>query len=500
MTENRFDRVDRIWLALLFVVAFTVFANTFGNGWTYDDFPVIVDNPDVRSLAAFLHDSHPGRPLRELTYLLDYRLFGYAPAGWHVQQIFWHALCGGLVYLLGRHLRIVHWAAGLAAFLFLLHPIQVEVVANLSHRKDSLALAFGLLAILAYFRFLERAKDGWGWLVGAVTCFGLALLGKQTAVVVPVLWLLSEMLGIAGPRRLLWSRPAWSLAIGSVAVLGGVWWLAGSGKGISLLASMRDTLAFKANYFGPFTVGIYYLTILKSWMFMGLKLLWPVKLAVEYTFPVAKRLADPWVLAGGAVLLAAGWWLWTGWRRRPVGCWLLLAGWFFFLPTANLIPMTYLAADRYFYAPLAFWSLLVAFVLQRLSLSRRAVVAVSLLVLAVLAGLSWRQCAVWRSPQTLWQRVIEVSPDSAFALNNMGNLALQRGDRKKAEEFYRRSVAVNPLNPTAHYNLGMLAEARGDLRQALEHYRDFARIDHPVYRKQLQALRQRLRYVYGIVL
>lgn len=498
MMERRFEPADRWWLLLLFGVAFAVFANTFGNGWTYDDFPVIVDNPDVRSLTAFLRDSYPGRPLRELTYLLDYRLFGYAPAGWHLQQIFWHALCGVLVYLLGRRLRLSHWFAGLAALLFLLHPIQVEVVANLSHRKDSLALAFGLLSILAYIRFLQCPRGGWGWFVGAVACFGLALLGKQTAVAVPLVWLLGEMLGIAGPRRLLWARPAWSLAAGFLLATGGVWWLTGFGRGANLVAAMRETLAFKANYFGPFEVGIYYLTVLKSWMFMGLKLLWPVNLALEYTFPVAKRLADPWVLAGGGMLLAAGIWLGRGWRRWPVACWLLLAGGLFFLPTANLVPMTYLAADRYFYAPLAFWSLLVACGLQRSALSGRAVVAVFLLVLVVLAGLSWRQCAVWRSPQTLWRQALRVSPDSAFALNNLGNIALLAGRTGEAEDYYRRSVAVNPLNPTAHYNLGMLAERRGDLRSALRHYRDFARLNHPVYRRQLQALRQRLWLRYRI--
>jgi hypothetical protein len=33
---------------------FLLFANTFGNGWTFDDFPVIVENPDIRSIAGFL--------------------------------------------------------------------------------------------------------------------------------------------------------------------------------------------------------------------------------------------------------------------------------------------------------------------------------------------------------------------------------------------------------------------------------------------------------------
>ena len=126
---------------LLFATAFLVSANTFGNGWTYDDFSVIVENSDVRSWAGFLKDSYPGRPLRELTYLLDHSLFGLNPFGRHIQQIFWHALNACLIFTLGRQLQLARWAALLAALIFVLYPLKVEVVANLSRRKDSLALA-----------------------------------------------------------------------------------------------------------------------------------------------------------------------------------------------------------------------------------------------------------------------------------------------------------------------------------------------------------------------
>jgi tetratricopeptide (TPR) repeat protein len=82
----------------------------------------------------------------------------------------------------------------------------------------------------------------------------------------------------------------------------------------------------------------------------------------------------------------------------------------------------------------------------------------------------------------------------------MGNLALQAGSVDQAGEYYRRSVQVNPLNPTAHYNLGWLAERRGDLSSALGHYRAFARLDHPVFRAQLLALREHLLRSYGVTL
>ena len=81
-------------------VVFLLYAGSFSHPWLHDDVPVVLENPDIRSFEAFLSDRYPGRPLREMTYLLDYRLFGLNPSGWHVQNIFWHGLGGWLLFLL----------------------------------------------------------------------------------------------------------------------------------------------------------------------------------------------------------------------------------------------------------------------------------------------------------------------------------------------------------------------------------------------------------------
>lgn len=490
---------DVVPYLLLFAAAFLAFANTFGNGWTYDDFPVIVENPDVLSWAGFLADSYPGRPLRELTYLLDHTLFGMNPAGWHVQQIFWHGLNACLVFALGRRLQLARWAALVAALVFLVHPLQVEVVANLSHRKDSLALAGSLGAILCYAKFLAADKRSFGWLAAALACLALGLAAKQSAVVVPLVCLAYEVLMIPPKQRLLARYPALLVGLTVLALGAAAWWWQDVGGWPQLTLQMQDTLSFKANYFAPVTMTVYYLTVLKSWAFMALRLVWPVDLALEYTFPVATGFFDAWILAGLAMLGAACAALVRGYRRWPAGCWVLVAAIGFFLPTANLWPMTYLAADRYLYAPAAFLALGVGFVLTRLPTAYFRMTAVmSVLVLLLLASRTWQQNQVWLSPQTLWTQAYRVSPESSFALNNLGNLALQSGNVERARDFYLRATRVNPLNPTGHFNLGWLAEQQRDLPTAISHYRAFARLDHPVFRQQLQGLRDHLLRSYGV--
>lgn len=484
-------------MLVLVAAAFAIYAGDFGHDWTFDDFPVIVENPDVRSLSAFMDNAKPGRPLRELTYVLDHALFGLNPAGWHIQQIFWHGLNAFLLYLLALRLggrRLVAW---FAALLFLAHPLQVEVVANLSHRKDSLALAFSLLAVHAWGRALEveRRRLMWG-----LTAFGMAWVAyqaKQIAVVLPLLFCAWE-LAFVPPRHRFLCRFRWVVAAGAVTAVAafGYWfWFDG---GMEQFGSrMVTTLQLRANYFAPVTLSVYYQMMLKSWAFMLGKVLWPFDLAVEYTYVVPASWFDPWVLAGLGAFGAYGSALVVSFKRFPALFFCLCLAGALWLATSNIWPLAYFAADRYLYAPMAGMALGAALLCGRL-FDRPAAVVVGVVLLSGLAALSWQQSRVWASPQALWTQALAVSPRSSFALNNMGNLRLMEGDLSGAKDYYLRSVEVNPVNSTGFYNLGTIFETEGNRRRAFNYYRRFLAMKDPLYKVQADQLRQRLKVRYGL--
>ena len=483
-------------LLILLSLAFALYAQTFGHAWTYDDFPVIVENADVRSLAGFWENGYPGRPLRELSFLLDHTLFGMNPTGWRVQQIFWHGLNAWLLFLVARRLRAGRFAAWAGSLLFLVHPLNVEAVANLSHRKDSLALAFCLLALLAFSRACAAKKRRAGWVVLAGLAWGAALLAKENAVVLPALLLVYQRCFVPPKRRILpVGRRLWPVA-GFAAIAWGFGWYLFEGGMARHLAGMQQLLQAKANYFGEVSWDLYYRMVLKSWTFMAGKVLWSVDLALEYTYPIPRDWSDPWVLAAlfGLAVFAAGLWLTA--RRAPRAFFLLAWAGLFWLPVANLWPLAYFSADRYCYAPLAGLCLLAALALGRLPLPLRVVLVVPAVLL--LAQLSWRQVPVWENPQTLWTRAHRVSATSAFALNNLDNVHLLKGELLKARDYYTEALAVNPLNTTALYNLGLIYERVGMKERALEYYRLFLKLDDPKFREQAEALRARLQGEYGV--
>ena len=111
--------------ALLFGFTFLIYAPTLITAeFVWDDTWYVVRNEALRSWSyapQYFYDvtTMAGerymplfRPIRNLTYAVDYSLWGLHPAGWHLQNIFWHAVCVVLVFFLTR--RISHRGDGAA--------------------------------------------------------------------------------------------------------------------------------------------------------------------------------------------------------------------------------------------------------------------------------------------------------------------------------------------------------------------------------------------------
>src|SRR5207249_2179983 len=109
------SRIDPrvLWwqIAVIFAVTVIAYLSSLQNELIWDDLHLIVNNPSIkdwrhvgRLLVSDLYPqgvlSHYYRPLQALTYVLDYRLWGLAPMGFHLTNIFLHAACAVLLFLL----------------------------------------------------------------------------------------------------------------------------------------------------------------------------------------------------------------------------------------------------------------------------------------------------------------------------------------------------------------------------------------------------------------
>ena len=69
-----------------------------------------------------------------------------------------------------------------------------------------------------------------------------------------------------------------------------------------------------------------------------------------------------------------------------------------------------------------------------------------------------------------YEKAVELNPDAAGALVNLGTIYYRMGKLEKAEKLYSRAVKSDPEYALAEFNLGNLYEERGDPRKARDHY------------------------------
>lgn len=498
---------------LLLTCSFLLYLPTFGGTWIMDDYSVIVNNPDIRSISNFILNRFPGRPLREVSYLLDYSLFGLDPWGYHFQNIFWHGLNCWLLYRLAIRLTLSPCVAWLTSLLFLLHPIHVEVVANSSHRKDSLALAFLLMALLAYMKISEQALllRRYLWLAGSFMLWLTAFFAKGNSLVFPVIIMAYEYALVPQEKRLLirWQRMMPILyALSGAGII--VWYFY-----IATLPSFKMAIvgAFvKTDNLASFSITAYILMVLKSFSFMVSKLIMPIELSMEYIYSAPTSILDPWVVSA-LVLIPVAFAMAYRWRiMHPHRYFLLLLSAILWIPTANVLwHFSYFAADRYMYAPSAGLCMLTALATEQgLTRHRKIFLLGWLTVLLTCAVLTWKQTGVWQNEKSLYSKMLEVSPRSLEAMIGLANVyyvdknydssasyakkALERdftdfrpymilgninfvnNKLSEALQLLLEAKAKNPLSPEVHNSLGSIYDDMGKSGEAISSYKTAIRL------------------------
>ena len=70
-----------------------------------------------------------------------------------------------------------------------------------------------------------------------------------------------------------------------------------------------------------------------------------------------------------------------------------------------------------------------------------------------------------------------ISPGSSVPLENLGLVALERGDLATARRHFERAVAIDPGSSRAYAGLGNVALREGDRRSAIDAWRRAVQLD-----------------------
>src|SRR5688572_4232226 len=194
MKFSRDDAMIAAGVGLMCLTAFVVYWPAVHGEFIWDDFINIVNNPLMRSDTG-LADAWLARkgtfdyyPLTWTTWWLEWRAWRRETTGYHVLNILLHAGAAAMWWRVLVRLRVP--GAFVAAMVFLVHPVNVESVAWITERKNTLSMPLLGVALALYLDSDEgRGRRGLYW--GSVAVFALSLLAKPVpvalAAVLPVL-------------------------------------------------------------------------------------------------------------------------------------------------------------------------------------------------------------------------------------------------------------------------------------------------------------------------
>ena len=455
--------------ALVLAVALAASVTSLRNGFVYDDMAAVAQDARIHSLR------HPSgllamsywkddvrdriyRPITTASFALDWAAGGGSPLAFHVTNVALHLVVCMLVFALARRVLGDGAAALVAALWFAVHPIHVEVVANVVGRSELLAAAGYLGAVLAYAAEGEAALSRPAGprrallSVLVLACATIAYGGKEHALTLPAALLLADAWagrhdGLIGVRRALarhaitWAG-ALAVAIGYLgarhAVLGTTFGGGSVGAGLENLG-----VAGRAVVMAP--AMLVWARLLVAPLYLSADYL-PDHFVPQATLTLAHAAG---VALVAAVLFAA----WTLRRRAPAltfgVAWLLVTG----AIAANVVfPTGVLLAERVLYLP----SVGVALALGALwrELRGRAVWPVTAVVLALLAARSLARVPVWRDVERFYAALVHDAPDSYRSHWASGARAFERGHPREGEIEMLNAIRIYPGDGALLQELG----------------------------------------------
>jgi tetratricopeptide (TPR) repeat protein len=475
-------------LALL-VTTFIVYQPALEAGFIWDDDDMLTENEVVRgplhdiwfeSKAPFLSTKfYDYIPLTLTSYWIEYRLWEKPgtearemhPKPYHATNIFIHALAAILFWRVLRQLKIP--GAWIAALIFAIHPVNVQSVAWITERKNTLSLLFYALSLWAFvkseitgtFKSGNSEASKWFWL--SLACFLLGLLTKAAVIMLPVvlLGLLWWMHGKLDRRSIVQTLPFFALSIVFAAIT----------ISFQYHRSISTDVVRTADFAGRLA------TAGRAIWFYAEKTLFPMQLSFIYPRWEMDSHSALAFLPGMAALalLAITWWFPRTWGR-PV-----LFGFGYFVVT--LFPVLGFF-DIYFqkYSLVAdYWQYpsmigLIALVVAAISFLQRRFAPLVYLAIPTVALLGWQtsqQCRIYKNDATLFSDVIRKNPTSWMAHNTLGVELLQQEKYDEALPHFEAAIKIKPNHAMAHCNIGHVMIRRGDLTAAITEFREAFKYD-----------------------
>jgi len=461
--------------AFLALLTLAVFLNTLFFEFVWDDNIFLVgqaayESVTLKDLLLTPLNGVEYLPLRDLTYIIDYRIWGWNPFGFHLTNLVLYILNIWAVYQLTATLETTlfkpenpagrasaGWLPLVTAAMFIVLPLHSEVVSFIHGRNVLLSGLFFFLSCIYFLRFIDSQRRP--KLLAAWLFFACALLSKATVIMLPGILLLFLLFK---PER---TARHFAAIVPFIALAAVFFFIYKNQAAASHFISDELIMAQGDNdIVSRLAVAV------QIPFFYIAKLLAPVGLSTEYQIGFNRNpLSIPAVLAvtGLCLLLLLAYFSRKRFQRAPFALlWFLIC----LVPVSNLFLSNPVVADRYAYLP----SYAYAYVLALLACAAKETlkpIILLTLVLAVLVVYGWLafdRNYVWRTHESVMLDMTKPNSNRAKGYNALGEHYFDRGRFTEALASFAKAKEISPELSRLEFHQAKLAYQQNRPGEALE--------------------------------
>jgi len=426
------NKKNRAYQGLLALITFISYWPSFSGEFLGDDFNRIVDvyHWSLKGPWSFISHSMPDRPLLMLSIYFNYFISDLQPWGFKLVNIIGHIGVGLLLfYILEKVIpKISAELSFLLVALFLIHPLNSQVIGLVVQRGVIFASFFLLCSFLFLFQGLEtkKKKDKRFKLFLSWICFFASILFKPITITYPIFVIL-----YLAQKKILKKNAPFVLSLFLPILYP---WIC-----FSIFKMQQQN--FYAEYLKPIT----YLGVqMRVWWVYFKLFLWPHPLKYLHnlnvnppqSFPFLYLLLHLAIITGGLFLL----------RKKKLSL-LFFSGFFIFLlPESSIFSIRDTIFEHRFYLPMIFLFLFISTLIPPTLFSKykKPFVLISLIITLVFSTLTFRRMQLVSS-LVQWQEEIyqDFHGPHTYNMHFLLNL-LYLGMNEKGKEIVTELRKMNP--------------------------------------------------------
>jgi len=411
------------------------------------NFPQLFTRPDLVTDIFY-------RPVLNTSFMLNAFFSGEDLFGFRVTNLLFHVLSASLIFCIFQKMGYSKKIAAVFSVFFIVHPALTQAVVWIPGRTDSLLGVLVLSSFLFFLQYLDEQKNR--YLLGHLCFWILALLTKETAVVLPFLCILYSVLIEKVKPHSFMNQKKFNQAYGLGLFI--VFWV------LTYLALFltRSSLLAHSREVGFLIAVQSVMNNLPSVICYFGKIFLPVNLSV---MPILEDM--PLIYGFISLIMVSGALIFSKKKRLSYVIFGLI--WFLFFLLPSLI-VSFLKHEYRLYLPLM-GVMIVVLELDYVKEKMRVVIPLGIFLILLCSAVTFTYSGQFKDRNTFWKNAVKNSPHSPLAHRNRGAMYYLEGKKDKAIEEYNQSLALNPSEPMAHNNIGLIYMDRGDFKTAEEEFK-----------------------------